>query len=300
MQEINLNLSNDNFSKIQQDYGDGTKNFEFLNKDYDHIYGNQIININSNQKPTQVNLTLKPNSGAPKGVTNSAQNTNSIIGTKTKRSTLKESDSHIKNTTKIFVVTRIKQQTHNDNYRKTVLKAPYNSFIELVEIYSGIRNRHEKLLTINLNKVFGGIEKNKSVLRGSLREIIYKEKKNETLLNESTPINETYSNYFLNQSYEFLLHKFYSNDKFFEINGLEVPFNEYKNFEDIKEEKDCYSSKEFQREKKNVLNGFKDLKGRRRKRKIFRVARDNEKKVVETKKNNYLMRMSRKSRKNHS
>lgn len=286
-----MDLDKSNFSEIEHEYRYEAKNLESdLKKDSDHIYGNQIINISSNQEPTQVNSTLLQKLITPKGVTNSSPNTNSLIGTKTKRSTLEESDSNIKNTKKIFEVTRIKQQTHNDNYRKSVLKAPFDSFIELIEKCCEISD-FQKEIKFNLNKVFGGIEKNKNILKYTLREIINIETDNKATLKRAKPKNKCYYNYFLSRSYKFLLHKFYSNSKIFKIRRKKVKFELFNNFDDVKNDekkaKNCYFTPEFEREKENVLTGFKDLKARKRKQKIFKIKKGYEKKDNKNKKEQF-------------
>ena len=277
------------------DYLCGTKDYKFFDIYYDYnyfenifhdIYEQKKIYINSNLESTQDNSTLSQKSKTPTGVTNSAQNKNSLIGRKTKRSTAKKSVSHIKNITKKFEATRKKQQIHFDNYRKTVLKAPYDSYIKLLEKYSGISD-FQKKIKFNLNNVFGGTEKNKKILKLSLREIICIKKENKVLLDTAKPINKNYFNYFLSRNYKFLLRKFYFKRKIFKIKGKKVLFGIFKNFQDKKKEKECYSSKEFKREKENVLKGFKGLKGRKRKCKIFKITKDHRKKGNKNKKEQF-------------
>jgi len=69
------------------------------------------------------------------------------------------------------------KKLNKDNIMKAALKAPFRKFVKLIKKYGGI-----KLKKVNLNKVFGGVKRNKRVIHLKLYQLICYDEKGDNKL----------------------------------------------------------------------------------------------------------------------
>lgn len=159
------------------------------------------------------------------------------------------------------------EKINKDNLMKASFKQPYKPFVKVVEILGDITlERH------NLNNVFGGVARNKKLIKLKFYQLICladDKGKNKEKLENAVPKDENLYIYFLTRTYEFLLEKYSKEiEPMFNIGGEsksipgfkcidEVLEHIYGHYPNDKKEKKISDIKKMT---SNILNNFKGLK----------------------------------------
>jgi hypothetical protein len=145
---------------------------------------------------------------------------------------------------------------------KAALKAPFRKFVNLVKKYGGI-----KLKKVNLNKVFGGVQRNRRVIHLKLYQLICYDEKgdNKSNLMKKKPKNEKLFKYLLSREYIFLLRKYNEKNPKFIIDGKDENIQDFPNINEVL--KNIYKNKEekiseVKKMTSNILNNFQGLNER--------------------------------------
>ena len=153
------------------------------------------------------------------------------------------------------------KKLNKDNIMKAALKAPFRKFVKLIKKYGGI-----KLKKVNLNKVFGGVKRNKRVIHLKLYQLIYYDEKgyNKSNLMKKKPKNEKLFKYLLSREYIFLLRKYNEKNPKFIIDGKDENIQDFPNINEVL--KNIYKKEakisEVKKMTSNILNNFQGLNER--------------------------------------
>ena len=154
------------------------------------------------------------------------------------------------------------KKLNKDNIMKAALKAPFRKFVKLIKKYGGI-----KLKKVNLNKVFGGLKRNKRVIHLKLYQLICYDEKgdNKLKLMKKKPKNEKLFKYLLSREYIFLLRKYNEKNPKFIIDGKDENIQDFPNINEVL--KNIYKNKEekiseVKKMTSNILNNFQGLNER--------------------------------------
>ena len=154
------------------------------------------------------------------------------------------------------------KKLNKDNIMKAALKAPFRKFVKLIKKYGGI-----KLKKVNLNKVFGGVKRNKRVIHLKLYQLICYDEKgdNKSNLMKKKPKNEKLFKYLLSREYIFLLRKYNEKNPKFIIDGKDENIQDFPNINEVL--KNIYKNKEekiseVKKMTSNILNNFQGLNER--------------------------------------
>lgn len=153
------------------------------------------------------------------------------------------------------------KKLNKDNIMKAALKAPFRKFVKLIKKYGGI-----KLKKVNLNKVFGGLKRNKRVIHLKLYQLICYDEKgdNKLKLMKKKPKNEKLFKYLLSREYIFLLRKYNEKNPKFIIDGKDENIQDFPNINEVL--KNIYKKEakisEVKKMTSNILNNFQGLNER--------------------------------------
>ena len=154
------------------------------------------------------------------------------------------------------------KKLNKDNIIFAALKAPFRKFVKLIKKYGGI-----KLKKVNLNKVFGGLKRNKRVIHLKLYQLICYDEKgdNKLKLMKKKPKNEKLFKYLLSREYIFLLRKYNEKNPKFIIDGKDENIQDFPNINEVL--KNIYKNKEekiseVKKMTSNILNNFQGLNER--------------------------------------
>ena len=144
------------------------------------------------------------------------------------------------------------KKLNKDNIMKAALKAPFRKFVKLIK---------------KLNKVFGGLKRNKRVIHLKLYQLICYDEKgdNKLKLMKKKPKNEKLFKYLLSREYIFLLRKYNEKNPKFIIDGKDENIQDFPNINEVL--KNIYKNKEekiseVKKMTSNILNNFQGLNER--------------------------------------
>ena len=177
--------------------------------------------------------------------------------------------------TKIFEIKKDKKKQfkNRDDSIKGALKAPIPFLMKLAEQLGGEKL---KLYRVNLNLLTGGMDQNRKFLKMTFKEILKKNEKNITILQNVMPKYPNLFNRLLSSSYIMLFNKYYNNDK--KIMGLDEKDNEEITFPTFNEVLK-YRNERYYHNDQNKIKWFNDAT------QFVSIDFDNEKGRIRTKKN---------------